>query len=83
MTASAQRRLNTALTLAAIVTMTACADSSTQNVRVLEPPKCKMGEQYICVGKSASRLETDSETDNEICRCARLSELPQMGPSGP
>ncbi|HEY5655994.1 MAG TPA: hypothetical protein VIS04_09165 [Woeseiaceae bacterium] len=63
--------------------LSACADQSPLEARVKEPPQCKMDEQYICVGKSASRLDTDSDTDAEFCQCARLNELPQMGPGGP
>jgi hypothetical protein len=83
MHASVHNRLVIGLCLAAIATVTACADSATQNVRVAEPLQCKTGEQYICIGKSASRLKTDNDTDHEICRCARLNELPQMGPGRP
>ena len=83
MTARIHRRLIMAISVFALATMAACSAPSMHNVRVKEPPQCKMDEQYICVGKSASRLDTDSDTDAEFCQCARLNELPQMGPGGP
>ena len=80
-------RTNISLILATavcVLAMTvACTAPPVQDVRAEEPPQCKMDERYICVGKSASRLKTGSETDHEICRCARLNELPQMGPNTP
>ena len=54
-----------------------CATRSMQP----EAPKaeqCHTGERYICVGGSASKLETETNKDFEICRCGQLSDLPQV-----
>jgi len=76
-------RLLVGISLLVLVTATACTAPPVNDVRAKEPPQCKMGEQFICIGKSASRLKTDNETDHEICRCAQLNELPQMAPGRP
>jgi hypothetical protein len=46
------------------------------------PEECRLGEYYICVGGSASKLKTEQSKQGEICRCRTLSDVPQMEISG-
>jgi hypothetical protein len=69
------KKLSIAMLVLGSLILSACASGMvSQAAPNKEPPQCPINEQWVCTGRSATRIKTQG-SDIEFCRCERADRI--------